>query len=85
MWPLADLLIRFPAQLHAGLDVTHIPHCDLVDTLLRAEFYHLARRLVESIALLEGTERARRVVATITGDLSGRVNTEASLDVAAGS
>src|SRR5262249_18453234 len=44
MRPLADLLVRHPAQLHAGLDVAHIPHRDAAPPLRLAEIDHLPRR-----------------------------------------
>ena len=59
MRPLADLLIGPFAQADPRLDVTHIPHGDLTDTLLRAEIHDLARRLMQEVPLLAGESGAR--------------------------
>ena len=50
--PLTNLLIGGSAQTHPSLDVTHIPHGDAGDTLLRTEVHRLLRRLVQDVALL---------------------------------
>ena len=59
MRPLADLLIRLPAQAHPRLDVTHIPHREVGDAFLGTEVDHLPGGLVQQIALLPIEFRAR--------------------------
>src|SRR5215831_19464595 len=47
MWPLADLLIRLPAQTHPRLDVAHIPHRAAAHSLSLAEVQYRAHRLMQ--------------------------------------
>jgi hypothetical protein len=52
MGPLTNLLVYHMPQMHASLNVAHIPHGDMAHPFCLAEGDDLASRLVKNLSLL---------------------------------